>query len=60
MAEWFRAPAIPPCEVGGASLVPDKVGFEIDSFFDLFFHIVHCNCKKKSMSVMCNYVFIAH
>ena len=40
MAEWFRAPAIPPRVVGGAGSVPDKVGFEIDSFFDLFFS--HC------------------
>ena len=37
MAEWSRAPANPPREVGGAGSSPGQV---IDSFFDLFFHIV--------------------
>ena len=40
MAEWYRAPAVPPREGGATGSDPGKAGFGIDSFFDLFFHIV--------------------
>ena len=41
MAEWIKAPTLPPREGGGGGSDPSKGGFGIDSFFTHLFHIVH-------------------